>query len=264
MNTTSMITSLSVLLVTLLSPASAYATELKGNPEELRNFLHPKQNVVSLMGEAKETAYSNKAIINLIITTEEDELADALQKNSGMRSLIISTLTSKGVRPENINTSKFSTSPQFGWFGKSPSSYEIVNRMSIAIFDEKQLVEIAKLSDAHKAVELAGTNYEHTKKKEYMLRVKKKALDDALQQKTFYEKSLGVKLITKNFRDSNIGFGATRGADRLRQRIVVTGSRIQKPKSIAYESAPSVTPQSFDEVEYRASIHVDFIVIADQ
>ena len=248
----------------LLTQASA--TELKGNPEELRRFLHPTQNIVSLMGEAKETAYSDKAIINLIITTEEDKLADALQKNSEMRKLIISTLTSKGVKLENINTSKFSTSPQFGWFGKSPNSYEIVNRMAIAIFDEKQLVEIAKLSDEHEALELADTFYEHTKKKEYLLKVKKKALHDALKQKAFYEKSLGIKLITKNFRDSKIGFGATRGAGDLRQRVIVTGSRIQKEKGFSFESdAISDThPQSFDEVEYHATIYVDFVVVINQ
>ena len=265
MNNKSIIKNLSVLIIGLVIAVPMSATELKGNPEELRSFLHPNQNVVSLMGEAKETAYSDKAIINLIITTEENDLANALQKNAEMRKLIISTLTSKGLKPENINTSKFSTSPQFGWFGKSPSSYEIVNRMSVAIFDEKQLVEIAKLSDAHKALELAGTTYEHTKKKEYMLKVKKKALDDALKQKIFYEKSLGVRLVTKNFRDSNTKFGATREADEFKQRIRVTGSRIKRNEALSSLAEPSAAvAQSFDEVEYKASIYIDFIVIANQ
>ncbi len=253
------------LVCTLFSQVSA--TELKGNPEDLRKFLHPNENIVSLMGEAKETAYSDKAVINLIITTEEDKLADALQKNTKLRGLIVSSLTSKGIKNENINTSKFSTSPQFGWFGDSPDSYEIVNRMSIAIFDEKQLVEIAKLSDIYKELELSTTTYEHTKKKEYTLKVKQEALNDALKQKAFYEKSLGITLITQNFRDASLGYGATRGADQLNRRVVVTASRVKRNKSLSYDESFAQSepqPQSFDEVEYKATIYVDFVVVAKE
>jgi len=39
------------------------ATELKGSPEELKRFLHPNQNIVTLRGEGKETAFSDEAII---------------------------------------------------------------------------------------------------------------------------------------------------------------------------------------------------------
>lgn len=250
-------------LFTLITNSTANATELKGNPEELKRFLHPTGDIVTLKGEAKRTAYSDKAIVNLIITTEEDELASALQKNSEIRNTIITQLTSKGVDGKNINTSKFSTSPQFGWFGDSPSSFEIVNRMSIIIFDEKQMIAIAKLSDANKEIELSSTSYEHTKKKEFLLNVKKKALEDALKQKTFYEESLGVKLVTKNFRDPSVRFGATKGSGDFNRRITATGSRLKKPKpKISYAEIPAPAPQSFDEVEYKATIHVDFIVTA--
>ena len=253
----------SILVFFTISHASA--TELKGQPEELRRFLHPAENIVSLKGEGKETAFSDKAIVHLIITTEEDDLADALKKNSTLRQLVVSTLTSKGTKAGNINTSKFSTSPQFGWFGDSPDSYEIVNRMAINIFSETELQEIAKLSDAHKEIELSNTSYEHTEKENFLMSVKKKALENVMKQKAFYEKSLGVTLVTKNFRDSNIGYGATRGANELRQQVVITGSRIKRSKSsskpaIMISDSSSSPQQSFDEVEYKATIFVDFVV----
>lgn len=242
---------------------NASATELKGQPEELRRFLHPVENIVTLTGEGKETAYSDKAIVNLIITTEEDGLADSLKKNSDLRSVVVKTLIEKGINQNNIKTSKFSTSPQFGWFGDSPNSYKIINRMSVNIINEKQLQEIAKISDANKEIELANTNYVHTKKDEFLLKVKKKALNDAMKQKAFYESSLGVKLITRNFRNSNSGYTATRGAQELAQNVVITGSRMNKGRSFSsqYNDASIPLPQSFDEVEYKATIFVDFVVV---
>jgi len=195
-----------------------------------------------------------------VITTEQNELADALARNSQLREKVVATLITKGLKAEDINTSKFSTSPQFGWFGKSPKSYQIVNRMAINITDEKQLQEIARLSDSNEAIELSGTKYQHSKKKAFIALVKKKALQDVMQQKQFYETALGVKLTTKSFRDSNLGFGGTLGSQAFADKIVITGSRKKRQEVSSFAPNRTQQSQSFDEVEYKAEILVDFIV----
>lgn len=238
----------------------SHSTELKGNPEELKRFLHPTEDTITINGEAKETAYSDKAIIQLIVTTEKDKLADALTANTKLRSMIRKSLTESGVKLTDINTSKFSTSPQFGWFGDNPDSYKVINRMAVNIFNESQLRDIAKITDQYESIELSQTSYEHTKRDEFLLKVKQTAIADVLKQKAFYEKQLNVKLTTKSFGDSKIYSNATRGSQAFMEKVVVTGSRLKRSRKPQAFDPVVTSPQSFDEVEYKANIWVNFVV----
>ena len=251
---------LAALLVTFPTLAEP---ELKGQPNELKTFLYPEKRTISIKGFAKEKAYSDKAIVNLVITTEEDKLSDALKKNSDLRTTITKTMVDAGFKLENINTSKFSTSPQYGWFGDDPDSYQIVNRMAVGIFDENQLNVLASISDSNKEIALTDTIYEHTQKEAVEQKVKAKALAKVMKQKAFYEKTLGLKLVPVSFHDFDVVKAGTRGAQALEQRIIITGSRVKRTsasKSRMGDAAIKM-PQSFDEVEYVATLSVDFEVV---
>lgn len=241
---------------------SVAAPELKGSPQELRGFLHPTDKVVSISGEAEETAYSDKAVVSLVVTTTDDLLSKAMGNNSTLRRKIKDALVSKGISTESIKSSKFSSSPQYGWFGREPSSFEVVNRIAISILDEKHLEEIAVVADQYKEVELSETSFEHTKKEEFNEKVKAKALEKILKQKEFYEESLGLKLIPTGIRDSNIYQVPTRGAEALEEVLVVSARRREKENfsSLAKTRGDSRS-SSFDEVKYRANISVDFKII---
>jgi len=250
---------LSILLVALIAfPITA--TELRGNPEELRNFLHPRQNLVSLHASALITAFADKAIVHLTITTEQKQLADALEANAAIRRDIKQTLIKNGVKASHIHTSQFSSSPQFGWFGTKPKSYQVVNRMSVSIFNEDHLTEIAKLSDASNAIEISSTQFEHTKKEAFIQKVKQKAMTKIMQQKTFYQSKLGVKLKPYRFNESAVSSNASQGARAREQKIMVIGSRIKAKGSMLSKPQLSQPQQSFDEVEYSVSLSVDFIL----
>ena len=233
--------------------------ELKGSPEELRHFLHPSERIVSLHGQAQEKAYSDTAIISLVITTEDKLLSNSIANNSSLRAFISSELTSAGIDSESIKSSKFSTSPQFGWFGKKPDSYKVVNRMAITITDESQLKTIAKVADSKKEIELSDTSFEHSKADEYKNRVKKLALEQAMKQKAFYESSLGVTLTPVGFRNSQIRFRGTQGAEMLEEIVVTANKRsMSKIQDMAYSRPAPKQPPSFDEIEYEAEIYIDF------
>ena len=238
--------------------------ELKGNPDDLRTFLHPKDKVVSIFAEAEEKAYSDKAIISLVVTTEDKLLSQSLSKNSVLREQITKQLANSGIEQENVKSSKFSTSPQYGWFGEKPNSYKVVNRMAISILEENQLQEIAAVADENDEVELSDTTFEHTKKEEVENKVKEKALAKVMKQKKFYEENLGVKLTPVGFRKANQGHTATRGALIL-EEVVVTA---QKRSSSLRDSPARITAydsgaeSSFDEVQYKSGIYVDFKIEA--
>ena len=246
-----------IILLAFASSAAVANPELKGTPEELRRFLHPSDRIVSIYAQSEEKAYSDQAIISLVITTEDNKLSDSLSKNSELRVSITKQFVAAGIDLENIKSSKFSTSPQYGWFGKKPSSYKVVNRMAVTITEENQLKEIASVADNHEQVELLDTAFEHSQKEMTEEMVNQQALAKVMKQKEFYEKSLGIKLVPVGFRKSNIGYGATQGAMALESTVLTS-----RNKSSSYQESParyeSSAKSSFDEVKYEAGIYVDF------
>ncbi|MBL4798346.1 MAG: SIMPL domain-containing protein [Oleispira sp.] len=246
-----------IILLAFASSGAVANPELKGTPEELRRFLHPSDRIVSIYAQSEQKAYSDKAIISLVITTEDQKLSASLSKNSELRASITKQFVAAGIDLENIKSSKFSTSPQYGWFGKKPSSYKVVNRMAVTITEENQLKEIASVADNYEQVELLDTAFEHSQKEMTEEMVNQQALAKVMKQKEFYEKSLGIKLVPVGFRKSNIGYGATQGAMALESAVVTS-----RNKSSSYQESParyeSSAKSSFDEVKYEAGIYVDF------
>lgn len=251
-----------IIATLLLIPGWLMAeTELKGSPEELRQFLHPVENTVTLTGTHEETAFSDKAIVSLIITTEADRLGVSMEANANLRTTVSQSLLNAGVAAAEINTSKFSSSPQFGWFGNKPRSFEVVNRMSVGITDEAHLQLLANLTDDNDEVVMAGMEFEHTAKDEFQNKVKATALDKALAQKTAIEEQLGVELIPIGLNERIAAPNRTMGASMI-EEVVVTSQRADSASRMRQDSiAPSPPAQTFDEVEYQATIFVTFKVV---
>lgn len=235
------------------------APELKGSPQELKGFLYPNDNIVSISAFAEEKAYSDQAIVSVVITTESKQLSGAIGKNSEVRAKITQTLVDSGIDKSAIKSSKFSSSPQYGWFGSKPASYEVINRMAIVISDETHLKTIAELADQSSDIELSDTEFEHSKKDEFNQKVKAKALDKILKQKEFYETSLGVTLTTVGIRDSNIQHMGTRGA-RLRERKIdsYATAEVSAASASSVERIRNQAESSFDEVIYQANLSIEF------
>ncbi len=254
-----------ILLLFAFSSSVLATPELKGHPDELRQFIYPKGKIVSLYAHAEEKAYSDKAIISLVISTDDKTLAQSLAMNNQLRQGISKKLVAAGIGQEHIKSSKFSTSPEYGWFSKKPKSYKVINRMAITITEEAQLQTIAAIADRNENIALSDTAFEHSKKHELEQQVKEKALDNVMQQNDYYEKSLNVTLTPVGFRQSNTGLRATRGAMAVEKAMYSA-----RDKSLRLEDASSSMPQpaptsntSFDEVVYQAGMYVDFKIEAN-
>ncbi|MFT7560012.1 MAG: hypothetical protein ACI93R_001927 [Flavobacteriales bacterium] len=250
-----------IVLFSLLSLSAFSAPELKGNPEDLRGFLHPKGSVITISDSALETAYSDTAIVHLVVSTEAKQLSQAIQKNTQIRTSIRQQLKAKGISDSAINNSKFSSSPEYGWFDKEPSSYKVINRISIKIQLEQHLQDIAIIADAQPEALLSGSSFEHSQKYALTQNLKKQALEKVIAKKTFYEKALNIKLIATSFRESTIDNNVTEGAN-LVQEIIVSGIRSDRElyKSRNFSDAPKLRANSFDEIKYEAHISIDFKV----
>jgi len=242
--------------------------ELKGSPNELRHFLHPNDKIVTLSAEAEEKAYSDRAIISLLITSEDKLLSVSISNNIALRESISQQLVSAGINPEYIKSSTFSTSPQYGWFGKKPDSYKVVNRMAVTITEESQLNTIAGVADSEEEIELSDITFEHSKKDAYKSKVKQLALEKVMKQKALYESSLGVTLTPVSFRDNRLWIKGSQGAQML-EEVVVTATKRNRsyndsPANFAHSIAPRSVESSFDEIVYTAEIFVDFSAVTDK
>lgn len=255
---------LAAILLSIGAMTAQAAPEIKGTPDELRQLVHPVENRVMISGEAQEKAYTDKAIVSVVVTTEEKQLAKSLAANAALRSSIQQQLLKAGIAADAIKSSKFSTSPQYGWFGSKPDSYKVVNRMAITISEEKHMEAIATAADAHKEIEVSSTEFEHTQKDEFDQKVKAAALAKIMATKKNYEKTLGITLKPVAIRDSRIFQRASVGARGVEEVLVTAQRKMKTSATMADESSFAPTPSSggssFDEIVYEAFLEVEFKV----
>ena len=259
---------ISGLLFCLLPLAAVAQPELKGSPNELRQFLHPSEKIVTLSAEAEEKAYSDRAIISLVVTSEDKQLSTSISNNITLRESISQQLVTAGINPDHIKSSKFSTSPQYGWFGKKPDSYKVVNRMAVTITQESQLKTIASVADSKEQIELSDIAFEHSQKDAFKNQVKQLALEKVMKQKALYETSLGVTLTPVSFRDNRLWVRGTQGAQML-EEIVVTATKRSRSyndsgENFSNSAAAKSVESSFDEIVYTAEVFVDFSAVAGE
>jgi uncharacterized protein YggE len=247
-----------ILLTWVLSSFAFAEPELKGTPNDLRGFLFPEQDIVSIYGDAQETAYADIAILSLVVTTENKLLFQSLSKNAEIRKVITDSLIRSGVTADKIKSSEFSSSPEYGWFSREPTSHKVVNRMAIEITQESQLMDVALFADRCYEVELADTAFKHSKKEAYNARVREKALASVIKQQKHYEETLGLKLSPIGIREASLHQQSTRGA-RMMEEVVVTADLYDSGGGSSAKSRREYPrEQPFDEVEYRAGVWVDF------
>ena len=244
----------------VFSQLSLAQAQLSGTPDELREFLHPRPKTVNINGEGKLTAYKDEAKVSLMVTTEERNLSEAMESNQQLRLKLIQQFVDAGVPQEDINNSKFSSSPQFGLFGSNPNSFEVTARMEIAIKSEEKLQLLAAAADKHEEEEFESTEFKHSEKDTFETQVRELALQDVMEQKAYYENNLGLQLKAINFFYGGIRQiprAATKAAMSQEIAMDFSGGRAASTSAMA---APVVAP-TFDEIEYQTSITVIFEII---
>lgn len=247
--------------LTGFSHTSLAQAQLSGTPEELREFLHPRPNTVNINGEGELTAYKDIAKVSLMVTTEERSLSEAMEVNQQLRSELIQEFVAAGVPQEDINNSKFSSSPQFGLFGRNPNSFEVSARMEIEVSSEEHLQLMAAAADEHDEVEFESTEFEHSAEEDFEDQVREIALQDVMAQKAYYESNLGFELKAVNF-----FYGGIRQLSRampraaMAQEIAMDARSANAGIALSSAAAPAVAP-TFDEVEYQTNLTVVFEIV---
>ena len=241
------------MALVLLASQAAGATELTGTPEELKAFLQSQVRTIVLRDDAEEIGSNDIAKITLVIRTKERDLSRSLDANNRKREAIATQLLELGLEQDDIKSSKYSASPQYGWFGSKPSSYEVVNTL-VASVDRPTLFQgVAAIADNDDDVSFGGVEFEHSEKELFEKKVRDKAVDKILEQASYFEDKLGLKLTAVSFSYGDV-FQRAQPRMQMIEEIVVTGARS--------DSAPAKALQvpDFDEVTYRTNVAVTFEV----
>lgn len=179
-----------LLLPTVLSAAP----ELKGDPAELTQYLLDEKRVVSITANGEAKAQADRATIMLRVKTRDGAFVQALKANRDVRTKLSQLLQQAGITADRISAAKFSSVPNYGFFGDKPSNYEISNDVSIVVRGEDDMTVIAQAVDGMKEVSYLAARFEDSNRKMH----ESEALNDALAgialQKAAYEKALGIVL----------------------------------------------------------------------
>lgn len=244
----------SVIAVLFMAAQPLWATELKGSPSELSNYLLDQRKIVTIHGESQIKAEADKAIFTLTIKTEDDQYNKALAKNRELAKQVQKRLKASGVKAADIKVAKFSSTPGYGWFKDKPTSYEVNNDMKITIRNDKQIQALAKIVDEMKRVYLVKTGFEDSQKEKSKLDVLDKALKQVTQKKSVYERNLGMRLQVVRVMDQHVRAMSPR-PQRLAKR-----SRVASDMAMESYPASAPVPLGFGEMVYSASVSVEFIV----
>lgn len=250
--------SAAALLLSALATFSAQAAEpeLKGTASELRQFLRTGNREVVLRGYAKQTVQADVGHVTVIVHTQAKDLTQAIVANAQRREAMAQAIQSQGIDAKAIHAQKFSSSPQFSWFGKTPTSFEVTNRLTVDVSDERQLMIVTAAGTNPPDVSIGEIKFEYSKQRELEEQVRRAAFDDALAKKSFYEQRLGATLRPAGFKYSD--YSAQGIEAGVLQEIVVTA---QKSVSSARMPDENYAPvQSFDERDYEETVTVTFAV----
>lgn len=249
---------LATLLLFTLSSTLHAATELSGNPDELSHYLLDQRKIVTLNGSATEEVEADTAIVAITVRTKESKLNDALQENEKARKAIKDNLQQAGIPGDRIKSSKFSSTPNYGWFKEKPSSYEISNEVKITISSEEQLRAVAKIVDAQKDVLMGATEFKDSQKEGNEQKALQKALGAIKSKQKLYEQSLGITLAPVRVIDQNV---YAQGAPRIRPQARAYEKMSDNATAMVMSEAPMEQESAdFGAIIYSANSAVEFVV----
>lgn len=251
---------LATAAVAVSAPLAIAQPQLSGTPDELREFLFPRPHTVNINGEAELRAFKDVARVSLMVTTEERTLEQAMGVNQELRQGLIEDFIAAGIPDSEINNAKFSNSPQFGLFGNL-TRYEVNARLEVSVSTEEHLQLLAAAADDNDEVEFENTEFEHSQEAAFEDRVREMALQDVMEQKAYYESSLGLQLQAINF-----FYGGIRQMTRAMPMVMAEDMAAQALSSqagIASSAATPIVAPTFDEVEYQTSVTVVFEIVSD-
>jgi uncharacterized protein YggE len=257
-----------LLSVSLLGALQLSADpEFKGTPAELAAYLNNLPRIVTVAGEAELKVPADRATVMLKVTTENKSLEEALRGNQEMRAKIVAALKQRGIAPEKVQSSQFSSTPKHWIFSEKAKAYRIENNVKVSVQDEKELSAIAPIVDKNSEVQFVGIEFEHSDKESLKRQVLGSALHSATERKAVFEKQLGVKLLPKSFSQADVALKTPATQEHYRMARGYEGSaglsKREVVSALPNADFAGISPEAgslFGELIFTARVSVDYAV----
>lgn len=228
--------------------------ELKGTPAELAQVIAAIPKTVVVTGESEIRLPAARAVVNLVVVTENKSLQEALRLNSELRVRICGDLKQAGIQMDKIQASRFSSTPKFGMWGDKAKSYRVENTMRITVQDEKELRSVARVVDTMAEANFAGVEFEYTDQEAVKAKAIAQACASAEARKKIYEEGLGLKLTSCRFGEGTVN---EKESAPLPQK-----PGYGRDSSWSYASSVQESVSSFGEMIFTAKVAVEYQVAA--
>lgn len=250
-----------MLISVLCMPAIVCAApELKGAPEELSNYLLDGKRVIEIAADGEIKVQADRAIITLRVKTKDGAFAQALKLNRDARTRLGQQLQQAGIAPDRISAAKFSSVPNYGFFGDKPSSYEISNDVSVVVRGEDDMVAIAQAVDGMKEVSYLGAQFEDSNKKAHQANALDEALATVARKKSAYEKALGVTLAPLRISETSYHRATPVAMPAMHDRArAASPMQFKSNPEFAVESGDG-SPGEFGELRYESNVTAEYLV----
>ncbi|HOB33858.1 MAG TPA: SIMPL domain-containing protein, partial [Verrucomicrobiota bacterium] len=216
----------------------------------------PKTAVIT--GETEVRVPANRAVVNLKVTTENRSLQEALKLNLEFRNRLGEHLRKRGIPPERIQSSKFSSTPRHGIFGDNPRSHKVENTLRVTIEDEREFQGAAMAVDSWPEVQFAGMEFDYGDRDTLKARAVAAACDNANARIRTYEEKFGVKLVPVEFTEqaAQVGDPVPYAYDRKAYSSLPQPRQAAETAFIEAESGIADAVLSLGELVCRARVTV--------
>ena len=235
-----------ILIVIYSSLICKAELEVSGTPEEVQGLLREK---VTLVGQVEGLVSVDEAYLTLLVEYQDPKLSQAILKLNSMIKKIEEMLSKAEFEEGSIVFGDFSSTPNYGFFSKRPSSYSVVNKVRIKVQSDAQFVEVAKLIDTCGELRYSHIDIESSLTEEARDQAVLDAIKKIKRQKELYEQAFETELSFERF-DTKFD------KKEIRTDINLTMVKDEDEGFLSQVSSSRRSRFQLTLVEYKVSCHV--------
>jgi uncharacterized protein YggE len=232
------------LLAFVFAFAAQAATEIKGTPAELTQYLNGIPKDVPLTVSSKKNIKADTALVHFVVYSTKDTLKEAMENNGLTLNKISASLVKMGFDQKAISARAYSSLPGYSFYSSKPTSYNAKKVITVKVKTEADLLKILGTLDNFKdSCRYMNLSFKYNNDEETAAELLTENLQKVANKKALFEKAFGVKLRVKAFRE---GTGSSTSPHF--EELINT-------QKMSYTSIPGKLTKSSHNLQWQQSDH---------
>lgn len=148
---------------------------------------------LSVHGTSYVEVNSDRARLNVRVSSENESLEEAQDKNSEISKRVLSSLSDYGIDKENIHSEDLSVTRNYDYNTNTLTSYKVTQLITILIDDFSKIDDVCSLVIENGANDDISIDFILFNPNHYYNKTLKRATQDALNKANILAKNFGVK-----------------------------------------------------------------------